>query len=177
VRGKKLVIVDRTARGAGARVAYVAKDRKAGAIDKGSGRDVGAIAVDFSVAYGNGATRGSFTLPAGAHDGTSGWRANKAKVARYVNRAAPGGPTGAKVAVIKPGKVLKIVGRSLGDDPIDVLGAGDPGDAGIVTVYTVTNGGFARRHCTAFPSCRYRSIASDRGVKLVCKRGTPTACP
>jgi hypothetical protein len=177
VSGKKLVIVDRMAIGARAKVVYVSKDRSPEGIDKGAGQDVATIAVGFDVAYGNGATRGSFAVPAGGHDGNAGWRVNKGKVARFVNRAAPAGPTGARAAVIKPGKLLKIVGKSLGDVPIDVAGAGDPGAAGITTVYTVTNGGFARRHCTTFTSCEYKAVAAGAGAKLVCKAGVASACP
>jgi DNA-binding beta-propeller fold protein YncE len=177
VSGKKLVIVDRMAIGARAKVVYVSKDRRPEGIDKGAGQDVATIEVGFDVAYGNGATGGSFAVPAGGHDGSAGWRVNKAKVARFVNRAAPAGPSGAKTAVIKPGKLLKIVGKSLGDVPIDVVGAGDPGAAGITTVYTVTNGGFARRHCTTFTSCDYKAVAAGAGAKLVCKPGVASACP
>jgi hypothetical protein len=98
-------------------------------------------------------------------------------VARYVNRLAPAGSTGAKVAVIKPGKLLKIVGKNLGDAPIDVLGAGHPGGGGITTVYAVNNGGFERQHCTAFTACDHKPIAAGTGAKLVCKPGVPTVCP
>jgi hypothetical protein len=177
VSGKKLIIVDRMALGSRAKVVYVSKDKTIGAIDKGPGMDAGTIAADFEVAYVNGATSGSFSVPAGANDGTSGWVVNKASVARFVNRQAPAGPTGAKVAVIKPGKLLKIVGKSLGVVPIDVLGAGHPGGSGITTVYAVNNDGFERRHCTAFTACDHKPIAAGTGAKLVCKPGVPTVCP
>jgi hypothetical protein len=177
VSGKKLIVVDRRALGSRAKVVYVSKDRSIGAIDKGPGTDAGAIEASFDMAYVNGATSGTFNVPVGANDGTSGWVVNKASVARFVNRPAPSGPTGAKAAVINPGKLLKIVGKSLGDDPIDVLGAGHPGGAGITTVYTVTNDGFVRRHCTSFTACDHKPIAAGTGAKLVCKPGVPTVCP
>jgi hypothetical protein len=177
VSAKKLIVVDRMALASQAKVVYVSKDRGLGSIDKGPGTDLGAIEAGFSIGYVNGATSGAFVLPSGASDGTSGWVVNQASVARYVNRQAPGGPTGAQAAVIKPGRLLKFVGKSTGDTPIDVLGAGHPGGSGITTVYTVANGGFVQRHCTSFTACDHKPIAAGTGAKLVCKPGVPTVCP
>jgi hypothetical protein len=177
VDAKKLVIVDRSALASLAKVAYVSKDRTAGAIDKGPGTDPAAIDASFTIDYVNGLTSGRFTLPAGAASGGAGWGVNTASVARFTNRAAPSGPTGAKVATIKPGRLLKIVGKSPGDTPIDIVAAGHPGGAGITTVFTVTNGRFVRRHCTGFTACDHRPIAAGTGAKLVCKPGVPVVCP
>jgi len=176
VSGTKLIVVDRLALAGSAKITFVAKDTLAG-ITKGSGLDPAQIGVVFDLRYGNGATAGSFTLPAGASDGTSGWRTNRATVAKFVNRGAPSGPTSAKLGVIKPGKLLKLVGKSLGDSPIDVAGAGDPGASGVLTEFAVTNGGPTFRHCSAFTGCAYQPIAAGTGVKLVCRAGAPTACP
>jgi hypothetical protein len=150
----------------------VSKDRTPGAIDKGPGTDAAAIDASFTIDYVNGATGGRFTLPAGPE-----WVANTASVARFTNRSAPSGPTGAKVATMKPGRLLKIVGKSPGDTPIDIVAAGHPGGAGITTVFTVTNDGFVRRHCTGFTACDHRPIAGGTGAKLVCKPGVPVGCP
>ena len=171
------MIIDKTVLGAGAKVVYVSKDRTPGGIEKGAGTDLAAIDARFEVAYGSGATSGAFVIPAGATNGLSGWVVNHPKVARYVNRLAPSGPTGTKVLTIKPGKLLKIVGKSLGDAPIDILAAGAPGAPGVTTVFTITNGAFSRRLCTAFTDCTHRPIAADTGAKLVCKPGVPVACP
>jgi len=132
---------------------------------------VGQIDVRFDVAYDSGSTAGAFTLPAGASNGTSGWVVNKPTVAKYVNKAAPGGPTQAKVAVIKSGKLLKLVGRGLGDVPLDVFGSGDPGAGGVQTAYCVTNAGEKNCHCSLFSGCTYKLIAAGTGAKLVCKTG------
>jgi hypothetical protein len=76
------------------------------------------------------------------------------------------------VAVIKPGALLKLVGKSLGDAPIDLLAAGAPATS-VRTAYTVTNGADTTRHCSAFGGCAFKEIAGGAGRKLVCKGGSP----
>jgi hypothetical protein len=171
---KKLIVVDKLAAAGKAKLVYVAKDQAAG-ITKGTGTDVGQIGVRFDVVYGNGSAAGSFTVPAGAGNGTDGWLVNKSAVAKYVNKSAPGGPTQAKVGVVKPGKLLKLVGKGLGDVPLDVLAGGDPGAGGVRTAYCVTNGAEEHCHCSDFTACTYKAIAGDSGAKLVCKTGTGDA--
>lgn len=166
---KKLIAVDKLTSAGKAKVVYVAKDE---AVTKGAGTDVGQISVQFDVVYGNGSGAGTFTLPAGASDGIAGWLVNKDTVARYVNKTAPSGPTEAKVGVVKPGKVLKLVGKGLGDVSLDVIGAGDPGAGGVQTAYCVTNEAEEHCHCSAFTGCAYTAIAGGTGAKLVCKTGT-----
>ena len=174
--GTKLIVIDRTLLAGSAKIGFVAKDT-AGGITKGSGLDPAQIGVAFDLSYVNGATAGGFTLPLGASDGTSGWVANRPSVAKFVNRSAPSGPTSAKIGVIKPGKLLKLVGKSLGDTPLDVMGAGDPGVDGVRTVFAITNGGSTFRHCSLFASCVFKPIGAGTGAKLVCRPGAPTACP
>jgi cysteine-rich repeat protein len=174
VDAKKLIIVDKLSAADKAKTVYVSKDQT-GVITKGTGTDVGDISVAFDFSYvGDFATSGNFILAAGASDGTSGWLVNKDTVAKYVNKNAPGAPTGAKVSVVKPGKLLKIVGKDLGDTPIDLIGAGAPtGD--VCTRFTVNNGGESNTHCTIFPAGTYsfKSIANETGRKLVAKGGIP----
>jgi hypothetical protein len=151
---------------------YVARDA---GIDKGAGLDVTQISVDFFVRYGNNAAAGVFNVPDGIYNGTSGWLANKPTVAKFVNRDAPnGGDTDAKVVVVKPGKLAKLVGKSLGDFTLDLEGAGDPGTQGVSTMFRVTNGPETKRHCSHFADCSYKAFAS--GAKLVCRLGTPAVC-
>jgi hypothetical protein len=170
---KKLIVVDKLSAASKAKLVYVSKDQAAG-ITKGTGTDVAQIDVRFDVAYDVGSVAGSFTLPAGASNGTSGWLVNKDTVAKYVNKDAPGGPTQAKVAVVKPGKLLKLVGKGLGDEPFDILGAGAPLGS-VRTQYCVTNGGAENCHCSEFTGCAYKLLAGDTGAKLVCKTGTGDA--
>ena len=170
----KLIIVYHAPPVNTAKVVYVARDQ---GITKGVGLDPEQIAVQFDLQYGNGATAGSFNIPAGASDGTSGWLATKPTVAKFVNRTAPSGPTDARVVVVKPGTLIKVVGRSLGDTPLDLLGAGDPGAQGVNTVVRVTNGSETHRHCSQFTACSYKPFGSGTGAKLVCRPGAPATCP
>jgi hypothetical protein len=173
----KLIVVDKLAAAGRAKLVYVSKDQAAG-ITKGTGTDVGQISIRFDVIYGNGGGAGAFTLPAGAGNGTDGWLVNKDTVAKYLNKDAPGGATQAKVAVIKPGKLLKLVGKGIGDVPLDVVVGGDPGGGGVQTAYCVMNGGERYCHCSDFTGCTYKPIASGTGAKLVCHSGVADAlCP
>lgn len=170
---RKLVVVDKLTAAGKAKLVYVSKDQDAG-ITKGAGTDPDRIAVRFDVAYANGSAAGAFVVPAGASDGTAGWLVNKAAVAKYVNKGAPGGPTAAKVAVVKPGKLLKLVGAGLGDVPLGVLAAGDPAGS-LFTSFCVTNGAEEDCHCSELTGCLWKSIAGGTGAKLVCKESTGDA--
>jgi len=167
----KLIAVDKLAAAGKAKIVFVSKDQEAG-ITKGCGTDVDQIGAEFDMVYANGSAAGAFTLPMGASDGTAGWLTNKEAVAKYVNKDAPVGPTQAKVAVVKPGKLLKLVGQGLGDTPLDIFTAGDPGAGGVETAYCVTNGAEEFCHCSAFDPCVFKVIAGGTGAKLVCKTGT-----
>ena len=162
ITGLKLIVVDKTSAGK-AKAVFVAKDL---AVTKGSGTDASQIAAILDVSYDT--VSGSFDMPQGA-----GWLVNSASVAKYVNKAAPtGGAT--KVGVIKPGSLVKVVGKSLGDVPLDISAA----PAGAVYVAdTIVNGPDTTRLCTQFNGCVHKVIAGGSGYKLVCKgnsAGDPT---
>src|SRR6185503_594377 len=95
------------------------------------------------------------------------WVKNSATLAKYVNNTAPVGG-GVKLAIIKPGSLLKVVAKSLGDVPLDVSMA--PVGPVYVTE-SVINNGQEYRHCTHFTTCTHRSIAGGTGYKLVCTDG------
>jgi len=176
----KMIVVDKLAAASKAKAIFVAKDA---AVDKGTGTDVADISVTFDFGYDD--ASGRFVLPAGESDGTAGWLVNKDTVAKYANKDAPGGATGAKVAVIKPGTLVKIVGKNLGDTPIDMIGNGAP-TGSVFAAYTVQNGATTNKFCSEFESanCVFKEIAGGTGRKLVCKGGiadpaclaTPAAC-
>jgi hypothetical protein len=169
---RKLIAVDKVTAAGTAKVVYVSKDQ-AGGITKGTGTDTATISATFGLlATSPTSASGAFEIPVGASDGTSGWVVNKATVAKYVNKPAPAGPTGAKVVVIKPGKLLKIVGKSLGDTPFDVASLAESNQI-IYTYFRVVNGGEATSHCSAFApgTCTRKVIAGGTGAKLVCKPG------
>jgi ELWxxDGT repeat protein len=170
VVGKKLIIVDKTSLAGKAKVVYVSTDQAAG-ITKGSGVDTSNISATFDYAYDG--VAGQLRMQAGALGASEGWKVNKATVAKFVNKDTVGGSTVVKVGVIKPGKLLKVVGKGLGDAPdvIDIVTAGPSGE--VFTAFTVDNGGEVNTHCSAFPECSYKLIAADTGAKLVCKNGVP----
>jgi hypothetical protein len=164
VAGKKLIIVDKTASTGAAKAVYVVKDPN---VTKGTATDVATISSQLDIYYG--ASHGTWVNPSGAN-----WLVNKDTVAKYVNKLAPtGGST--KVSVIKPAKLLKNVGKSLGDSAIDISAAPP---AVITTVYTVNNGGVFR-HCSTWDGtvCSHKSIAAGTGWKLACKVSAGAACP
>ena len=89
---------------------------KGGAISKGEGVDAGVIGaiVDVNVC----GTRGRFTIPAAAYDGTSGWSVKKTTQAKFVNKAAPSGATQVKTASIKRGASLAVAAKGSGDERV-----------------------------------------------------------
>jgi hypothetical protein len=162
---RKLIVIDRPAPPR-SRVIFVAKDP---GISKGTGTSLEDISVQLTTAY-DGAT-GVVTIPSGS---ANGWRANGASLARYVNAAAPAGPTHAKLALIRPGTLLKLVAKGPGETPLTVFSQGPP--AGPVrSAFCVTNGGEETCHCSQFSSCRYALIAGGTAAKLTCRLGTGDA--
>lgn len=166
VSAVKLIVVDKGA--SGAKAVFVAKDA---AVGKGSGTNATTIGATLSVTYDNGvnsSTSGAFLAPAGS----SNWVVNKTTVAKYVNKGAPtGGAT--KVAVIKPSKLVKLVAKSLGDTPIDILSQSGDDTGTARTSYRITDSstGFDSSFCSTFTGCAWKSIAGGTGAKLVCKGG------
>jgi hypothetical protein len=106
-----------------------------------------------------------------AAPGSASWLVNKTTVAKYVNKTAPTGG-GTRVAVVKPGKLAKLVGKNLGDTPIDIFnqGGADTGEAS--TAYCIDNDGERHCFCSSFTTCAWKSIAGGTGAKVVCRTGT-----
>jgi hypothetical protein len=176
ITGKKLIIVDKITAANKSKVVYVAKDAPAG---KGTSNDPSQISATLDYQSPTLGESGSAAMPQGA-----GWLVNKDTVAKYVNKDAPGGAGAVKVGVIKPGKLLKAVLKSLGDagSEIDIYGTGDPSPASVdmATQYTVVDGGEIRRHCGEFTACARKIIAGGSGAKVVCKTpvaGGSVTCP
>ena len=106
--GLKLIVIDKGS-GGNAKAVFVAKDV---AITKGTGTDPTQIEAKIEVEYDD--ASGAFVMPQGPN-----WTANKATVSKYANKTAPTGGV-VKVGIIKPGTSLKLVGRGLGDTPLDI---------------------------------------------------------
>ena len=177
VTGRKLIVVDKLAAANKAKVVFVSK-LDAG-IDKGAAGDPALLDGTFEVFYEDapGSVTGTFVMPAP-------WLVNKDAVAKYVNKAAPGGAGDVKVAVVKPGKVAKVVGKGLGDVTDIDLFHGAPGPNGVTAVLTVNNGSDASTHrmCSNFSvgggsTVIFKEIAGGLGRKLVAKGGQPASCP
>jgi len=164
----KLIVVDKGA--AGSKTVFVAKDS---AVSKGAGTNTATIQVTFDFAYDNGtdpASAGEFVATLGSPN----WVVNKGTVAKYVNKAAPTGG-GTKVAVVKPGNLVKLVGKNLGDTAIDIFNQSNAVTGVANTAYCIDNGGDENCFCSTFASCRWKSIAGGTGAKVVCKTGTGDA--
>jgi hypothetical protein len=157
VVGTKLIVVDKVAVAGSAKAVFVAQDA---AVTKGAGTDPAAIEATLDVAAGS--VHGAFLAPQG-----SGWIANKASVAKYVHKDAPSGGA-VKVSVVKPGRLIKVVAKSLGDLPLDVSA---PPSGPVYAAFTVTNAGDTHRHCTQFAGCTHKAIGGGSGHKLVCRGG------
>jgi hypothetical protein len=172
VSGLKLIIVDKLASSGSAKVVFVSKDA---GVAKGAEGDPGEVDANVAVYYTDRRdVNAGFVMSSGA-----GWLVNKDTVAKYVNKAAPTGG-GVKVAVVKPGKLAKVVTKSLGEPghAIDMVAAGPPSDeAGVTVILTVRNrnDGSTTRMCSRFSLADGSSVAFKTvygtGRKLVAKNG------
>src|SRR5262245_46544743 len=109
ITGLKLIVVDKTVLSSKAKAVFVAKDPT---VTKGTGTDPAQIEATLNVAYDS--ASGAFVMAQGGN-----WLVNSTSVAKYVNKTAPTGGT-VKVSVIKPASLVKVVGKSLGDTPLDI---------------------------------------------------------
>jgi hypothetical protein len=186
VVGLKLILIDKYNVGK-AKAVFVAKDTTAGAIHNGSGSgnpaDVsGTVRICPTAAPGNVAR---YALP-------SPWLVNKPGISKYVNKTAAPGTGGAKVVVVKPGFVLKVVAKNLGDDDAASgndsatdLDLNDPpgtctvsvGDTLAVEVEVVDAAGpGTHRMCSQFTVDSTTSIGGGTGCKVVSKTSTAGPC-
>jgi len=159
VVGRALVIEDRFLVGR-SKLTFVTRDA---AVDKGTGTDAASIGAELQVSYD--ATAGTFLMPQSTH-----WLVNKSTLAVYAN---PQGPDSVSYSRVKPGRIVKVKTRSLGDTPMDISTAPT---GPVLVVHRITNGLETVRHCTHFNSCEHK--VSPGSFRLVCRRGsTPAACP
>jgi hypothetical protein len=166
--GTKLQVTYRPVRDS-ARVTYASTDALAG-LDKGSGTDPSAIAVQMRVRHDATSTR--FVVPAGPYDGRAGWTHNDAGRAVFVNRDAPDGPASTLRTTFAVGRRVKLVAKSLGD--LNPLGFGPAIGSDVEIAYVVANGAETKTHCTRFAasSCRYTPLDAETGYKVRCTGGT-----
>ncbi len=172
--GRKLVIVDGGLSGR----SKVILSAKGSGVVKGFGNDPTGISLGLAISRGD--VSGGFAVPSGDFSNNNdGWRENSSSAARYLNRdASSGTPTGVKSLSIKPGKSLRVVARTLGDEVIDLATMGAD-TAGIRVVATVTNAGEVYRLCTWFPGdeVKFAGPSASGRYKVIARHGSPTACP
>jgi hypothetical protein len=158
--GTKLIVVDRVAKASKAKVVFVSKDAAIYMIPS-QGLPIDAR---LDIAYDD--VQGTWTMPAGDQ-----WTIvpyPPTGIAKYVNKEAPVGGS-VKVSTIKDGLLLKVVGKNLGDEPIDIS---QPPSGPVYVAHTVHDGPNTWRHCTQFLGCVHRVIAGGSGYKLVCRGGS-----
>lgn len=174
VTAKKLVIVDGGVGGKD-KLSFVAKGAN---LTKGAGTDIDAISAHVEILRR--AAGGAFSIPSGALGSSGhGWRQNDPTLARYQNAdAATGIPTSARSLLLRPGKVLKLTTRGLGDDPLDFAALAAEGST-LRTIATIVNGDERIRHCSAFAASNITTKEPNGSgrAKLVAKKGTAAACP
>jgi hypothetical protein len=115
----------------------------------------------------------------------NGWLVNKDTVAKYVNKTAGPGDLGAKVVVIKPELVGKLVAKNLGDGDSDSgdqsatdldLQALTDGDT-IRVIVTTTNGDDTNIFCSDFSGLAIKKDNTDANFKVLSKSSTaPGSC-
>jgi hypothetical protein len=166
-RGTSLKVVSRPDRNQ-ARLAYSSSDAAAG-LGKGAGTDPAAIGASIFIAHEHGTT--TFTVPAGAFDGTTGWTKNDGMRAEFRNRTAPGGPTGVRSLRVLVGHKMTLDTKSVGDGSPLALTAAPTAD--ITFGSTITNGSETVTHCTRFApvDCSWQSRDGGTGWKLECRNG------
>jgi len=157
VVGTKLIVVDRVATASKAKVVFVTKDPN---VTKSVGF-ANPIDANLDVAYDS--VSGSWIMPPG-----SDWIVSESDVAKYVNKEAPIGGT-VRTSIIKRDLLLKVVGSSLGDDPLDVSQAPS---GPVYVAHILHDGSYTYRHCTQFAGCAHNVIANGTGYKLVCRGGS-----
>ncbi len=172
VAARKLVVIDRAALGASSKTVFLASDA---ALAEGLGADPALVGARLEIRYPDDAAAGSFSVPAGAWDGATGWRAAGGGL-RYSNKLAPGGDTQVKSLGVKTQRSIKLAAGGSGDEPLDIVGAGAPAGT-VTTILTLTDAGQTLHYCSAFDSCKHKPTGGGLGAKLTCSKGQAVTCP
>jgi hypothetical protein len=132
----------------------------------------GRSAIAASVIVRVDSTSAEYAVPAGAFQGSAGWRRNRPKRALFLNRKAPAGPTVVKKIVVDAGDGLLLLAKGLGDTPITVPVTGAPSEA-VDVQYAVTSGDVTGRRCLHFDAadCGYEALDEGAGGELDCREG------
>jgi len=188
VTGKKLIITDKTAKNGKVSIVFLAKGE---GVASGPAGDPGELDATLDVFYTDDPSfsrfgRSRLTMARNTTDPPVANWVEHDKKTKYLDKTAPdGGPV--KLALVKPGKLAKVVGKALGDDAansIDLATGGAPSaDGGITVMLTIYNriDGSLHRMCTRFATAdgskvKVKEIAGGTGRKLIAKKGAPVPC-
>lgn len=183
VNGAKLLMIDQYASSGKAKVVLLAKDTTAGAVHKGpAAAPPGLTGTVVLFQQADPANRAVYQL------GGGGWLFNKTTAAKYLDAGAAPGGSGARTALVKPDKAIKLLARNLGDgdaasgdqsaEDLD-LTALTPADVivAVVTIYNAADGS-TNTMCAQFESPTITSIAGGTGIKYLSKTSSlPSSCP
>ena len=162
----KLLLVDVQLPTTRAKVVFKSKDA---AIVNGRAADLEGVRVRLHIQYGNNAAAGAFMVPAGT---ANGWSRNDPKLLRFRNPVAPSGATEVRSIVVRPHRLLKMIGAGRGDAPLDVLRAGAPAGS-IYVSFEMVEAGTTTRLCSEVQNCEYHALGGNAGAKLRCLGGVP----
>ena len=170
IAADKLIILDKLATSGRAKVVFVSHDEN---IAKGPSVDPAEIAATLRI-YTDDSTENYALFRT-----SSPWLENTAAKAKYLNSEAPAGG-GVKVAIVKPGRLAKLVAKSAGDQSaIDIVST-PPGANGVTVVLGIEDAsdGSTTRLCTHFASgdITITPVAGGAGRKLLARNGQPAAC-
>jgi len=183
ISGSKLLMIDKYANSGKAKIVLLAKDTTPGSISKGPSADpTGLTGTIVLFQEANPSNRAVFDLAG------SGWSKNKVSIAKYKNTAAAPGTAGAKIASVKPDKLVKLVASNLGDGDaasgdqdtndldLSVLTTSDVIKA-VITIYNA-NDGSQHTMCAQFESPTIKPIGGGTGTKYLSKMSSlPSTCP
>jgi hypothetical protein len=146
-------------------------------IQKGPAGSTGQISGSFDILYVDqpGSVQGAFVMPAP-------WYLNQDTRAKFLNTAAPSGPTQARKVGVKAEKLARFGSRGLGDTgAIDITNP--PGPGGVLAVLTVHNAvdGNTYRMCTKWATgsgslIRHEVIDGGAGRRLFLEHGVVASC-
>jgi hypothetical protein len=181
VAGLKLILLDKYSLGK-AKAVYVAKGDTG--IEKGlgvaNGSPPGLSGTVEIFPLGDPGNRAVYALPAD-------WLVNSDRVAKYVNKTAAPGAAGAKVVVIKPQLVGKVVAKNLGDGDaasgddggtdLDLQALDETDTIRVVVTVDNANDGNTYVFCSDFDGLKVSRDGASQPFKVLSKSATaPASC-
>ena len=177
ITGLKLILVDNYSLASKAKVVFVSRDTTPGAIHKPSAFTPLSGTVEIIDMF-DPSNVGVYDLA------PANWIVNNSNVAKYVFKTAGAGTDGARVVVVKPNLLLKVVGKNLGDGDA-ATGSQGPSDLELPDLIAVrvrvtmvdTANNLTDIMCSDFLIDSLGSIAGGTGWKFTSRTSTaPASC-